>query len=161
MTTRVWTHYFWRCRFRGRARCNNMLAGCIVSTTISDLSGSTIMWTTTFRCWAGCTIADSRAMPQLVMWSSRRRLHPIIQRLRTHRGELLTRWARRLQRKARISCNLFPSSSDRAVPLPPRRASHVPFLPLLDLTSGLAQGCLILPQPASPAVLGRRDAPLE
>jgi hypothetical protein len=32
---------------------------------------------------------------------------------------------------------------------------------LLDLTSGLAQSCLILPQPASPAVLGRHDSPLE
>ncbi len=32
---------------------------------------------------------------------------------------------------------------------------------LLDLASGLAQSCLISPEPASPAVLGRHDPSLE
>jgi superfamily II DNA or RNA helicase len=40
--------YFWPCRSPGGAHYNSMWAGCIVSTTTSDLCRSTIMWTVTF-----------------------------------------------------------------------------------------------------------------
>jgi superfamily II DNA or RNA helicase len=57
LTMRAWTRSSLRCQFPGKARYSNTSGDCIVSTTVSDSSKSTITWTTTFRCWPGCTSA--------------------------------------------------------------------------------------------------------
>src|SRR4051794_37843518 len=53
--TRLDTLFLWQCRSPGKALCSSMWAACIVCTTTNGSCRSTIMWTTTFRCWPGCT----------------------------------------------------------------------------------------------------------